>query len=76
MPSPARPRRWISRALKVAMQRGRVARNVATLVDAPTARREEVQPLTATETRKLLEIAQELPNGARWSLALGLRQRG
>ncbi len=60
------------------MQRGRMARNVATLVDAPTARREEVQPLTATETRKLLEVAQELPNGARWSvaLALGLRQRG
>ncbi len=37
--------RVISRALKVAMQRGRVARTVATLVDAPTARREEVQPL-------------------------------
>ena len=68
--------RVISRALKVAMQRGRVARNVATLVDAPTARREEVQPLTAAEARKLLEVATELPNGARWSvaLALGLRQ--
>ena len=68
--------RVISRALKVAMQRGRVARNVATLVDAPTARREEVQSLTAAEARKLLEVATELPNGARWSvaLALGLRQ--
>ena len=68
--------RVISRALKVAMQRGRVARNVATLVDAPTARREEVQPLTAAEARKLLEVATDLPNGARWSvaLALGLRQ--
>jgi integrase len=68
--------RVISRALKVAMQRGRVARNVATLVDAPTARREEVQPLTAAEARKLLEVATELPNGARWSvaLALGIRQ--
>lgn len=66
----------ISRALKVAMQRGRVARNVATLVDAPTARQEEVQPLTAAEARKLLQAAAELPNGARWSvaLALGLRQ--
>jgi integrase len=68
--------RVISRALKVAMQRGRMARNVATLVDAPTARREEVQPLTAADARRILELAKDLPNGARWSvaLALGLRQ--
>jgi integrase len=68
--------RVISRALKVAMQRGRVARNVATLVDAPTARREEVEPLTAVEAKRLLQAAKDLPNGARWSvaLALGLRQ--
>src|SRR3954453_19509157 len=68
--------RVISRALKVAMQRGRVARNVATLVDAPTARREEVKPLTAGEAKRLLQLAEDLPNGARWSvaLALGLRQ--
>jgi integrase len=65
-----------SRALKVAMQRGRVTRNVATLVDAPTARRDEVQPLTAAEARRILDVAGELPNGTRWSvaLALGLRQ--
>ncbi len=68
--------RVLARALKVAMQRGRVARNVATLVDAPTATREEVQPLMAGEARRLLTTARELPNGARWSvaLALGLRQ--
>src|SRR3954447_25184483 len=68
--------RVVSRALKVAMQRGRVARNVATLVDAPTARREEVKPLTAGEAKRLLQVAEDLPNGARWSvaLALGLRQ--
>jgi integrase len=68
--------RVISRALKVALQRGRVARNVATLVDAPTPRREEAQPLTATEAKRLLHAAKDLPNGARWSvaLALGLRQ--
>jgi integrase len=66
----------ISRALKVALQRGRVARNVATLVDAPTPRREEAQPLTAAEAKRLLYAAKDLPNGARWSvaLALGLRQ--
>ncbi len=58
------------------MQRGRVARNVATLVDAPTPRREEAQPLTAAEAKRLLYAAKDLPNGARWSvaLALGLRQ--
>ena len=68
--------RVLSRALKVAMQRGRVARNVATLVDAPTVTREEVRPLTAAESRQLLDAARDLPNGARWSvaLALGLRQ--
>lgn len=68
--------RVISRALKVALQRGRVARNVATLVDAPTARRTEVEPLTADEARRLLKAATSLDNGARWSvaLALGLRQ--
>jgi len=68
--------RVLSRALKVAMQRGRVARNVATLVDAPTPRRDEVEPLTKAEARLLLDAARHLPNGARWSvaLALGLRQ--
>ncbi len=68
--------RVISRALKVAMQRGRIARNVAMLVDAPTVTRDEIVPLTAAEARRLLEAARELLNGSRWSvaLALGLRQ--
>ena len=68
--------RVISRALKVALQRGRIARNVATLVDAPTARRMEVEPLTADEARRVLKATTSLDNGARWSvaLALGLRQ--
>jgi integrase len=53
-----------------------VARNVATLVDAPSLNRTEVQPLTATEVRALLTSAQHQRNSARWSvaLALGLRQ--
>ena len=68
--------RIMSRALKVAMQRGKVAHNVATLVDAPSVRQEEVKPLTAAEARQLLDAADGLRNGARWSvaLALGLRQ--
>jgi integrase len=68
--------RILSRALKVAMQRGRVARNVVTLVDAPTVVRPEVVPLSTDDVRALLATAAEAPNGARWSvaLALGLRQ--
>ena len=68
--------RILSRALKVAVQRGRIARNVATLVDAPSLDRVEVQPLSATEARAILDAAQLQRCSARWSvaLALGLRQ--
>lgn len=68
--------RILSRALKVAMQRGRVARNVATLVDPPSSSAEEVEPLTTAEARKVLVAARKQRNAARWSvaLALGLRQ--
>lgn len=68
--------RILSRALKVAMQRGKVARNVCMLVDAPSLVRAEVDPLTASEARRLLDAARGTRNGARWSVALslGLRQ--
>ncbi|WP_100501945.1 tyrosine-type recombinase/integrase [Geodermatophilus chilensis] len=68
--------RILSRALKVAEQRGRVARNVALLVDPPQARFEEIVPLTADEARRVLQVARRHRNAARWSvaLALGLRQ--
>jgi integrase len=68
--------RIISRALKVAHRRGRVARNVATLVDAPRPNHHEVDPLTATEARRILGAAVDARNAARWSVALslGLRQ--
>lgn len=68
--------RVLSRSLKVAMQRGRLARNVATLVNPPSVRRPEIVPLSAEDSRRLLAAAEGLPNGARWSvaLALGLRQ--
>ncbi|ONH36594.1 site-specific integrase [Protofrankia sp. BMG5.30] len=68
--------RILSRALKVAVQRGKVTRNVCTLVDAPSVDRDEVQPLTAGQARQVLTLAVTRPNGARWSvaLALGLRQ--
>jgi integrase len=68
--------RIVSRALKVAMQRGRVGRNVAQLVEPPSVQRPEVEPLTADEARRILHAAENVPNAARWSvaLALGLRQ--
>ncbi len=68
--------RVLSRALKIAMQRGRVARNVATLVAAPTVTRTEVVPFSAEEARKILKVASTQRNAARWSvaLAMGIRQ--
>ncbi len=68
--------RVLSRSLKVAMQRGKIARNVCTLVDAPTLEREEVRPLSSQDARRILEAARGRRNAARWSvaLALGLRQ--
>ena len=68
--------RIVSRALKVAMQRGKVGRNVATLVEPPSVHRAEVRPLTADQARAILNAAKGERNAARWSvaLALGLRQ--
>ncbi len=68
--------RVISRALKIAMQRGRVARNVATLVAAPTLKRQEVLPFDEAEAREILGVASSRRNAARWSvaLAMGIRQ--
>lgn len=68
--------RVLSRALKVAVQRGKIARNVCALVDAPSADRQEVVPLTADEARRVLAATSADRNAARWSvaLALGLRQ--
>jgi integrase len=66
----------LSRALKMALRRGTVQRNVATLIDTPAHRDTEIEPLSAVEARALLSAAADMRNGARWSvaLALGLRQ--
>jgi integrase len=68
--------RILSRALKVAVQRGYMSRNVATLVDAPSAQLREIQPLTLDEAQRIVQLAASQRNGTRWSvaLALGLRQ--
>jgi len=67
----------LSRALKVAYQRGKITRNVATLVDAPSvAGRKAEHYLDAEQARTFLEMTAQRWNGARWSvaLALGVRQ--
>jgi integrase len=72
-----RAHRVLSRALRVATQRGRVARNVATLVDPPSVKRPQTAlPLTADEARRVIAAAQAHRNAARWTVALavGLRQ--
>ena len=53
-----------------------IARNVATLIDPPTAADPEIEPFTQEEARRILKAAAERRNGARWSVALslGLRQ--
>jgi integrase len=69
--------RVISRALKVAMQRGRVNRNVALLVDPPPQRASDAaQALELWEAHAVLAAASGERNAARWTvaLALGLRQ--
>ena len=68
--------RILSRALTIAVRRGRISRNVATLVDAPSAAPHEIEPLTREEARRILDVAAIKRNGARWSvaLALGMRQ--
>ncbi|MEV6039804.1 hypothetical protein AB0L65_52410 [Nonomuraea sp. NPDC052116] len=68
--------RILSRALTIAVRRRRVARNVATLVDAPSAATTKIEPLTGEEARRILDVATTRRNGARWSvaLALGIRQ--
>ncbi|MGN9788464.1 tyrosine-type recombinase/integrase [Nonomuraea sp. ZG12] len=68
--------RILSRALKIAVRREKIARNVCTLIDAPAVEDVEIEPLDADETRDVLDVAHHQRNGTRWSvaLALGLRQ--
>jgi integrase len=72
-----RVHRMLHRALKIAMQRDRVARNVSTLVEPPRQERPKTpEPLDVEECKRVLAAAEGLRNSARWTvaLALGLRQ--
>jgi integrase len=55
------------------MQRQRIDRNVATLVDPPAQRMSEVATaLTLEEANAVLHMAHSQRNAARWTVALAL----
>lgn len=69
--------RTLAKALKDAERAGKVTRNVATLVDAPTKAFAPMPSLTADEARTLLlSVADRPATAASWAVALlgGLRQ--
>jgi integrase len=65
-----------SRMLKVAMSRGYVTKNVATLAEAPAVRNKAFEVLDKDEAAKVIEAAKSKRNAARYTVAfsLGLRQ--
>ena len=66
----------IHKALKQALNDGLVPRNVAEAVKPPQVRREEIEPLTPEQTKKLVEFVSEDRLAALYVLAVtaGLRQ--
>ncbi len=64
--------RVLSQAMSVAVRRGMLPRNVASLVDPPRGRPADSEPLTLTDARAVLVAADGERNGARWSVALAL----
>lgn len=68
--------RVLSRALKIAVRRGKIGQNVADLVDPPSVEPLDQDSLSQVEAKKVLGAVTDRRNGARWSvgLAAGLRQ--
>ena len=68
--------RTIRAALNVAIKRGYLTTNPAELAKAPSLVEPEIEPYEVDEARRLLKLALERRNSARWAiaLALGLRQ--
>lgn len=67
--------RILSRALKVAEQRGKIPRNPCGLTDPPAAEHHEVEPLEEGDVAALLAAAGECRDRVRWWVALGLGLR-
>ncbi len=68
--------RTMKTAINVAIRRGHLTRNVASLAKPPRVREVEIEPYTVADIQRLLDTAGRRRNGARWALALalGLRQ--
>ncbi len=68
--------RIMSRAMKIAVARGRIPRNPCSNVTPPSIDREPSEPPTAEEAARIADRCQSWPNGARWLLAIstGIRQ--
>lgn len=66
----------LRRALTVAHREGKVGRNVAELIDPPSLKRSETEPLQPDEIARVLDAARGTPLESRWltALLLGLRQ--
>lgn len=63
-------------ALQTAVRRGKVARNVATLIDSPSGQHESVKPLEVEEAKRFLAAAaKEELLGSLYIVALGLGLR-
>ncbi|WP_354644975.1 tyrosine-type recombinase/integrase [Kitasatospora camelliae] len=67
--------RILSRALKIALRREMVARNVATLVDPPSLEEVDANPFTQEEARRFLLAAMKRPTALRWAIGVGLGLR-
>lgn len=63
------------KSLRVAMRRGRLARNVAELLDPPGAGAPDRRPLAQDVTRRVLELTRDRPDAARWWLGLSVGPR-
>lgn len=67
--------RILRRILEVVRRRGTVPRNVADLIDSPTAKRQEIEPPGQAEAARLLAATELRRNRARWKLGLGIGLR-
>jgi len=68
--------RVLRSALNEAVRRRRMHHNPALVARPPRHETDEVEPLTVSESQRLLAVAATRPNAPRWSIALslGLRQ--
>jgi integrase len=67
--------RVLHAALNVALRRGLIVKNPASLVRAPNPEPKAIQPLTASEAKLVLAEAAKQPDGVRWWIAVLLAMR-